>query len=133
MIPPTSPHIVPRLRAGRDAGPRGWGARALGFALFIPTFLRELVLANLSVARTVLFRRVADLAPDFLEYDVSGLRPLEIVVLTHCITLTPGTTSVKLDDACTRLVVHALDGREPDEICLSIKRSLEDPILRWTR
>lgn len=109
------------------------GLRLLGFALFIFHFLRALVLANVQLARAVLFQRRADLAPGFLCYPVEGLSKLEVLVLSHCITLTPGTTTVEISPDFTRLVVHAFDARDPDALVRDIRRDLEAPILRWTR
>lgn len=121
------------LREGRDTPPGPRIAALFWLPVFLLRFARELVMANIVMARTVLLQRNADLSPDFLTYDVRGLRSWEIVLLTHCITLTPGTTSVELDDDETTLVVHALDARDPDGVRRSIKDGLERPLLRWTR
>jgi multisubunit Na+/H+ antiporter MnhE subunit len=105
----------------------------VGFVSFIVHFLRALVIANVQVARAVLFQRCEDLAPGFLCYPVEGLSKLEILVLSHCITLTPGTTTVEISADFTRLVVHAFDARDPEATVSDIQRELEAPILRWTR
>jgi multisubunit Na+/H+ antiporter MnhE subunit len=107
--------------------------RVWNFGCFVIRFIRELVLANFAVAKSVLFQRRADLAPGFLDYDLRGLSSFEIVVLTHCITLTPGTASVEVSDDQKSLVVHALDARDPAAVLLSIKEGLEVPLLAWTR
>lgn len=107
---------------------RGWS-----FGCFALLFGRELVLANFAVAKSVLFQRREDLAPGFLDYDLTGLSSFEIVVLTHCITLTPGTASVEVSGDQKTLVVHALDARDPVATRLSIKDGLEAPLLAWTR
>lgn len=113
--------------------PRRWPLRAAGFLKFLGVFTRELVLANIAVARAVLFQPVADLAPGFVHYPTAGLTDFEIVVLSHCITLTPGTTSVEISDDRRTLVVHALDARDPQGVCDGIKKTLEAPVLGWTR
>ncbi|CAM2863608.1 Na+/H+ antiporter subunit E [Rariglobus hedericola] len=110
-----------------------WPSRAIGFAAFLFHFARELVLANIAVAKSVLFQPVSALVPDFISYPLDGLSDFEIVVLTHCITLTPGTTSVEVSEDRTTLVVHALDARDPQGVCDGIKKTLETPILAWTR
>lgn len=112
---------------------RPWPLRAAGFAVFLAVFTRELVLANIAVAKTVLFQRVDELAPGFVRYATEGLTEFEIVVLSHCITLTPGTTSVEMSEDLKTLVVHALDARDPQGVCDGIKKTLETPILAWTR
>ena len=125
--------VVAELRAGRDARRRSLPRRLVHVPYFLLRFVRELVLANITMAKIVLLQKREDLAPDFVVYDLTGLTPLEVFVLTHTITLTPGTTSVELDDAATRVIVHALDARDPAGVCLGIKNSLERPLLGWTR
>lgn len=125
--------VVAELRAGRDARRRPLARRLLHVPYFLLRFVRELVLANITMAKIVLFQKREDLAPDFVVYDLRGLTPLEVFVLTHCITLTPGTTSVELDDEATRVIVHALDARDPSGVCRGIKQTLERPLLGWTR
>ena len=112
---------------------RPWALRGLGFAAFLFHFTCELVLANIAVAKSVLFQPVSALVPDFISYPLEGLTDFEIVVLTHCITLTPGTTSVDVSEDGKVLVVHALDARDPQGVCDGIKKTLEAPILAWTR
>lgn len=107
--------------------------RALNLARFGGHFLRALIVSNLQMARVVLFRPVRDLAPDFIAYPIAGLSDLEIVVLSHCITLTPGTTSVEIAADRSVLVVHALDAGDPAAVCAGIKQDLEGPLLAWTR
>jgi multisubunit Na+/H+ antiporter MnhE subunit len=105
----------------------------LGFFLFVLYFLRALILANLQLAKTILFERREDLAPGFLTYPVEQLSKLEILVLSHCITLTPGTTTVEISPDFTRLTLHALDARDAGATLRGIRLGLEAPILRWTR
>ncbi len=112
---------------------RPFPLRVVGFILFVFYFLRALVLANLQLAKTVLFEKRENLAPGFLDYPVEGLSRLEILVLSHCITLTPGTTTVEISPDFTRLTLHALDARDPDAVTRDIRNQLEAPILRWTR
>jgi multicomponent Na+:H+ antiporter subunit E len=107
--------------------------RALRLGLFGVCFLRALVVSNLQMARVVLFRPVRDLSPDFVAYPIGGLTRFEIVVLSHCITLTPGTTSVEISDDLSVLTVHALDAADADAVRASIKQDLEAPLLAWTR
>lgn len=107
--------------------------RAAAFVVFAACFFKELLMANITVARTVLLQPRSALAPGFVTYDLRGLTPFEIVVLTHCITLTPGTTSVELSHNNATLLVHALDARDPEGVRASIRSGLEVPLLRWTR
>lgn len=108
-------------------------SQAVGFFLFVIAFLRALVLANLQLAKTILFEKREDLSPGFLTYPVENLSKLEILVLSHCITLTPGTTTVEISADFTKLTLHALDARDPEATVKSIREELERPLLRWTR
>ncbi len=107
--------------------------RVIGFARFLLAFTYELVMANIQIAKSVLFQKREDLAPGFVDYPVGGLSKFEIIVLSHCITLTPGTTTVEVADDFSHLVLHAFDARDPAGTCASIKKGLEAPILAWTR
>jgi len=108
-------------------------SRAVGLFLFVLAFLRALVLANLQLAKTILFVKREDLSPGFVTYPVEHLSKLEILVLSHCITLTPGTTTVEVSADFKTLTLHALDARDPEGTVKSIQDELERPILRWTR
>jgi len=107
--------------------------RVLGFLRFLFVFAREFLKSNLTVARTVLFESRETLYPDFITYDLSGLRTGEILLLSHCITLTPGTTSVEVSDDGQTLVIHALDARDPDAVRQGIDTTLRAAILAFTR
>ncbi len=128
-----SADVVEKLRAGRAAAPRAVWLRLPGFLFFLVRFARELVLANIAMAKVVLFQNPKSLKPEFFIYDLTGLGPAEIVILTHCISLTPGTTSVDVSEDETRVLVHGLDVTDLGEICLGIKNNLEKPLLGWTR
>ena len=115
----------------RDSGryPRRW----LAFVRFLGIFVWEFCTANLGVARIVLFERTEDLQPDFIEYDVAGMHSNEIVMLSYCITLTPGTTAVSVSEDLRTLVIHALNAQSPEEVRNQIDRRLRKPILNLTR
>jgi len=125
--------VIAQLRVGRDARPRALWRRAPGFLLFLVLFTRELVLANIAMAKVVIFQKPETLKPEFFRYDVTGLGPAEIVILTHCISLTPGTTTVDVSEDQTHILVHGLDVSDASEISLNLKRTLERPLLGWTR
>lgn len=131
--------MTPQVRSKTDgtqpAGPPRWSVlrRVLHFFVFIACFLRALVAANLEIAKHVLFTKTRDLAPGFIDYPLDDLSDFEVIVLSHCITLTPGTTSVELSRQDRRILVHAFDARDPEGTVADIKRQLEAPLLRWTR
>jgi multisubunit Na+/H+ antiporter MnhE subunit len=119
---------------GRRLFPKSnYVGRVLAFSGFALAFLKEFLASNLGLIRVVLFRSREQIHPGFLTYDVSGLTPLESQVLTHCLTLTPGTTMVDVLDEGRTLLLHALDVDAPDALRRDIDRRLRDPLLRWTR
>ena len=73
------------------------------------------------MAITVFSVPVKDLHPNLVTLDTRGLSGLEILLLTHCITLTPGTTSVDVAEDKSWIMVHALDGRKPKDVRASIE------------
>jgi len=107
--------------------------RVLAFFLFVLVFIREFLKSNLVVASAVLFRPVEDIHPNFLTLDVSDMELWEIYVLSQCITLTPGTTTVDLIEEGRTLVVHAFDADDPDEVRQSIRTTLKSAIMRFSR
>lgn len=100
---------------------------------FVLGFLVEFIKANLNVAGRVLFRSSRSLRPDFVTYDVTGLTPGEILVMSYCITLTPGTTTVQISEDFRTLVIHGLDVEDPEDLRRSLDRKLKTPLLRFTR
>lgn len=111
----------------------GYLRRSVALVRFLGAFAREFLISNWVMARAVLFGRQQDLYPNLLTYDVSGLTPFEILVLSHCITLTPGTTTVGVSEDWSRLTLHAFDARDPAQVRASIDRSLRAPLLAFTR
>ena len=114
-------------------GAHSYLRRWTGAALFVLAFARAFLQSNATIAWMVLTRRREDIHPCFLTYDVSHLRGFELLLLSHCVTLTPGTTTVEISEDGKELIIHALDGDDPDAVRRSIRDVLEKPILRFTR
>jgi multicomponent Na+:H+ antiporter subunit E len=114
-------------------GSQTYVRRSVALLMFALVFLREFLLANAKVAWTVLFRSRESLHPNFVTYDVSDLRPFEILLLSYCITLTPGTTTVDVSTDFQTLIVHALEADDPDAIRRDIGRRLKTALLRFSR
>lgn len=107
--------------------------RALALLRFTFGFLREFVRANFNVAARVLFGSNDSLHPAILTYRVDGLTRGEILVLSYCITLTPGSTTVQISDDFRTLTLHALDASDPEAVARDIDDTLKFPLLRLTR
>jgi multicomponent Na+:H+ antiporter subunit E len=107
--------------------------RMLAGAAFAGVFLREFLLSCLHLVRLTLFTPVSRLRPDFIIYDVSGLTRTEILLLSHCVSLTPGTNTVDISQDFQRLYLHVLDCPDPVAVRDSIDRTLRRGILAFTR
>lgn len=114
-------------------GVRDYVRRVLGFFIFCAVFVRELILANLILARAVVFRPLREIKADFVTLPVAGLSPLEIYLLAQCITLTPGTTTVEVAPDGSELLIHAFDAADPQAVRDGIDRTLRRAILGFTR
>jgi multicomponent Na+:H+ antiporter subunit E len=92
---------------------------------YMAVFLRELLTANLDVARRVLSPSMP-IEPAVVEYRLEVTNPLAVTVLANSITLTPGTLTLDHEPERGVLRVHAIDGgSNPDEV--------RAPIRRWER
>lgn len=117
----------------RVLGSADYARRVFAFARFAVVFAREFLVANATVVWTVLFRSRESLHPNFITYDVAGLRPFEILLLSYCISLTPGSTTVLVTDDFRTLVLHALDGDDPAAVRARLDRVLKRGVLGFTR
>ncbi|MGF1679013.1 MAG: Na+/H+ antiporter subunit E [Candidatus Methylacidiphilales bacterium] len=107
--------------------------RVVAFFRFGWVFVREFIWSNISLARSVLFRPVEKIHPNFITYDVAGLKSWELFILSQAISLTPGTTSVDLIDDGRTLVIHSFDADDPDAVREGIDRTLKSSLLEFTR
>lgn len=117
----------------RALGAEDYIRRCRAFAAFLLIFLRAFVKSNLEIARATLTMRNEQIKADFIAYSVGHLNHAEIVVLSQCITLTPGTTSALVSEDEKTLYVHAFDARNPQALCEDIQTGLEEPLLRFMR
>jgi multicomponent Na+:H+ antiporter subunit E len=103
---------------------------AIAFSL---NFMRQLLLSNLSVARTVLFEPLDKIHPAFLAIPLEAKTDAEIAVLANLITLTPGTLSLDVSTDRSVLYIHTLDVEDVDALRDEIKRNLERGLLEVMR
>mgnify|MGYP005838239595 CR=1 FL=1 len=107
--------------------------RIYALGRFLLVFAAEFLAANLNMVWIVLFRAKASLYPNFITYDVTGLKPFEILLLSYCISLTPGSTTVQVSDDFKTLVLHTLDVRDAAAVRARLDRVLKQGILSFTR
>lgn len=107
--------------------------RMLAAGLFLGVFVREFLKACWQLIRLTLFTPVKKLRPEFIIYDVSGLTRVEILLLSHTVSLTPGTNTVDISHDFKRLYLHVLDCPDAAEVRRSIDETLKRGILAFTR
>jgi len=107
--------------------------RAVAMIRFIGLFSREFVLSSWQLAYAALFRRADSLTPRIISYDTRGLTHFEALLLSHSISLTPGTTTIDIAPDLSNFTLHVLDCTSADAVCGGIDRTLKRGILAFTR
>ncbi|MCF6234586.1 MAG: Na+/H+ antiporter subunit E [Rhodobacteraceae bacterium] len=92
---------------------------------YIVIVLYDIVVANIVVARLILFKRNKNLSPAWVCIPLELRTPEAITVLAATITLTPGTVSADLSDQGHSLLVHCLDAPDPGAVRDEIKDRYE--------
>jgi len=101
----------------------------LAFTLF---FIKEMVIANLRMARNVLSPSVK-LDPGVVAVPLDAKTDLEITLLANFITLTPGSFSLDVSDDRRILYVHAMNVDDPVQFRHEIKEGFERRLLEVLR
>jgi multicomponent Na+:H+ antiporter subunit E len=107
--------------------------RSSGLFGWIWAFFKALILSQIRVAQVILFPNKHPIHPGFLEFPIKDLSDIEILMLSHSISLTPGTTSVEVDQKQQVLLIHALEAGNPEETFKEIEDTLLKPLLALTR
>ena len=99
--------------------------RPLKFVAYAMVVLWDICVANLVVARLILFRRNANLRSAWVVIPLDLRSPEAITVLAGTITMTPGTVSSDVSACGRALLVHCLDAPDPDAVRDEIKSRYE--------
>lgn len=100
--------------------------RTLRIVRLARTFIVELVLSALRVARLVLRPDVnAHIRPAFVAYPLSARTDAEITLLANLITLTPGTLSVDVSEDRRFLHIHVIDLADREAFIAGIAKGFE--------
>ncbi|SDW21637.1 Na+/H+ antiporter subunit E [Roseicitreum antarcticum] len=97
----------------------------LMIAEFILVVIWDILMANIHVARIIVFKRNADMQPRWITVPLDIRTPEAITVLAGTITMTPGTVSSDLASDGRSLLVHCLDAPDPDAVIAEIKTRYE--------
>ncbi len=107
--------------------------RTFGLVRFLVIFIRAFVFSSVQLMAISLFRPRSSLQPRVITYDVRGLSLAETLILSHSVSLTPGTTTIDVAPDRSRLVLHVLDAPDPERVRTEIDRTLRSAILAFTR
>ena len=120
------------LLSQRVVGPSRYFLRVrqlVGFALY---YLRELVAANLRVARDVVTPSYS-MRPAIIAIPLDARTDVEITLLSNLIALTPGSLGLDVSDDRSVLYVHGMFVDDPEAFCRDIKDGLERRLLELLR
>lgn len=106
--------------------------RAIRVLLLFGTFIYELLLSALRVARILISPRI-NLKPRIIAYPLTVDRDFEITLLANLITLTPGTLSVDISTDRKFLFIHCIDAPDQEATIKDIKQSFERRIMEAFR
>lgn len=97
-------------------------------ALLFFYFLKEVVLANLQIARFVLWKP-SRIQPAIIKVPLDIKTDRGIFLLSSMITLTPGTLSLDVSEDRKFLYVHVTHTMNPSEVVASIKQGFEKKLM----
>lgn len=89
--------------------------------LYLLTFSREVVVANLDVAYRVLTPG-STIHPEVIMIPLRVRSDFGVTTIANTITITPGTVTQDYDEARNALYVHVIDGRDPEAVVAPIRR-----------
>lgn len=102
--------------------------RPLSLLRLAGTVLVDIVVANLAVARLIV-GPMARIQPAFIRMPLRLQGNVGVSLLANIVTLTPGTLSASLSPDHSELIIHALQGHDPDAIIADIRARYEQPLL----
>lgn len=92
---------------------------------YILVVMYDICVANVIVAKTILFKRNANLKPAWITVPLDLRTPEAITILAGTITMTPGTVTSDMSADGRALLVHCLDTDNPDAVRDEIKHRYE--------
>lgn len=100
-------------------------------AAYVVLVLRDICVANIDVAKIVLFMPVSQIRPAWVTVPLRLTNPEAISVLAGTITMTPGTVTADLSADGRALLVHCLHAPDPEAIRDDIINRYESRLLEF--
>lgn len=86
------------------------------FAAYVGLVVWDVILANVQVAKIVLFMPRDQIRSAFITVPITLKSPEAIALLAGTITMTPGTVTADMNGDGTALLIHSLHAPDPDAI-----------------
>lgn len=99
--------------------------RPLGMAQYVVMVLWDIVIANIEVAKIILFKKPDEIRSQWVTVPLELTSAEAITVLAGTITMTPGTVSAMLSADGRSILVHCLDTDDPEAVRDEIKTRYE--------
>lgn len=99
-------------------------------AAYVAILIWDIILANIAVAKIVLFKPNRDIRSAFITVPLDLRTPEAITILAATITLTPGTVTADMSACGRALLIHSLHAPDPDAIRDEIKSRYEARLKR---
>lgn len=96
---------------------------------YVAIVIWDIVLANIEVAKIILFRKERDIRSRWVSVPLELTSPEAITVLAGTITMTPGTVSTMLSADAGCILVHCLHTDDPDGVRDEIKARYETRLM----
>jgi multicomponent K+:H+ antiporter subunit E len=103
--------------------------RPLKVLAYLGVVIHDIILANIQVAKLILFRRNDALRSAYVTIPLEIRSPEAITILAGTITMTPGTVSADVSADGRALLVHGLDVPDPEALVAEIKTRSEARLL----
>ncbi len=106
--------------------------KILSAILLLLSFVWELLLSNLTVAKIVVMPKL-DIRPGVVAYPLRLRSELAITWLANLITLTPGTLSLYVSEDHRTLYIHTLNISDPADVVRTIQNAFERHLMELER
>jgi multicomponent K+:H+ antiporter subunit E len=100
---------------------------------YVLLVLWDVILANVQVARIILFRRADKIQSAWICVPITLASPEARSLLAGTITMTPGTLTADFAADGKSLLIHALHAPDPDAVVAEIKQRYEARLQRIFR
>lgn len=98
------------------------------FLIFIIFYLKEMVKANLYLARDIL-RTKMNISPGIVKINIRANSDNRILALFNLITMTPGSICMDISDDKKSIFVHGLYVKDRDSFESEIREGIEKKVL----